>query len=190
MKINLFIAAALATISVAFCAISFTACGTASTEKKNDVDTTRYEIATEEGTERDPEIQFDEEKNFDGKHYVISVHRVAVDSLPQVIDSNDVPFLDNAVTIKVTANGEKMFQRTFTKADFNLDGSKLNLNQLVLAGMAFSDINGSGIHFNAQLNTPGSEEGGNNFSITFPLSGGAPKIVAEEIAEDQSSVND
>lgn len=175
---------AFATLSVAILGVTFSGCGTRTDTKPSDVDTTHYELTGEQGVEKDDEIRFDEEKNFDGKHYVVSIHRAPADSLPQVMDSNDVPFLDNEVDVVVKANGDVVFKYSFTKKNFDIEGSKLPLEKLVLAGMAFTDINGSGIHFNAQLNTPGSEEGGNNFKITFPLSGGTPKIVAEELAED------
>lgn len=186
MKFKTFLMLAFATLSVAILGVTFSGCGTRTDTKSNDVDTTHYELTGETGIEKDPEITFDEEKNFDGKHYVIGIHRAPADSMPQVIDSNDVPFLDNQVDVVVKANGAVIFKHSFTKKNFDIEGSKLPLEKLVLAGMAFNDINGSGIHFNAQLNSPGSEEGGSNFKISFPLNGGSPKIVAEELSEDLS----
>lgn len=190
MKRNSLAATAFAIWSVAFSAIAFTACGTRTETTPANVDTTQYSLTTEAGVERDPEMKLADEVDFNGKHYMVTILRAPADSMPQVIDNNDVPFYDNSIRVTVLADGENVVSHTFTKHDFEEAATNLPLPKLVLAGMAFGEINGTGIHFNAQLNTPGSEEGGNNFSITFPIKGGSAKIVAEDIAEDQSSDDD
>lgn len=190
MKIKTSYTSTFATFVLAISSALFTSCGTRTEGTTTDVDTTQYELTGEATIEKDEAITLPAvEQDFDGKHYVISVHRAPSDSLPQVKDSYGDPYMDNEVTISVTADGNVVTKRTFTKNDFS-GAAKADLSKLVLGGMTFSSINGTGIHFNAQINSPGSVEGGNNFILTLPLNGGAVQIVADESADDMSSNDD
>ena len=182
---------AIAAILLGFQSTMFMACGSRTEGAKTDVDTTLYETTGETEVERDEVFELPtEEIDFGGRHYVVRVRRAPSDSLPKVKDSYGDPYLDNEVFVTVTADGSTIVKRSITKADFAGVAAGLELSKLVLGGMTFSGINSSGLHFCAQINSPGSVEGGNNFILTFPLSGSGLQIVADESGDDMSSNDD
>lgn len=172
----------------ALCAISIcfvTSCGNSTNGKASDIDTTQYPLAAEEGPGHDEaRILPATEIDFGGKHYVINVSIAPCDTLPIVKDSYDDPFLDNVVKLLVTADGDTIVRRNFLKRDFAAAASGLNLNRLVLGGLAFNTINANGLNFGAQLNEPGDVEGGQVFKVTIPLAGGQPTIVRDTNVDD------
>lgn len=191
MKINSFSTSAFAALLVSASVGAFVSCGTR--EKNSDgngIDTTRYELAQEDSIEKDSPSHIDTEVDFDGKHYAINVSREPGDSLPKVYDATGIPFLDNVVSITVKSGEKTIVSRTFTKTDFGSAAQGLAMEKNVLGGMVFTNINGSGIQFNAQLCPPDNAEDGHNFKVTFSLSGSNMQIVADDSQEDHSSNDD
>lgn len=165
------------------------ACGTRQEGSGSDVDTTQYKLATEEGPASDPARTLTpQEVDFGGKHYVVKVSIAPCDSLPTVKDSYGDPYLDNVVNIDVTVDGAPMVSRSFAKTDFASAATGLDLSKLVLGGMAYNKLDGSGVHFGAQLNSPGDEEGGFAFKVTIPLGGGSAVIERDNTAGDMSDL--
>lgn len=191
MKIKVFSAAAFATIFVASTALQLASCGTRSENAKaDDVDTVQYQLAAEDSVEKDAPQQLNDTVTFNDQKFVISIERTPADSLPKVSDEEGIPFLDNKVKVLVKSDGETVVKRTFTKNDFKEAADDINMSKVVLGGMVFNTINGTGIVFNAQLCPPGSVEGGSNFKIAFNLRGGNMRITADDTAEDHSSNDD
>lgn len=191
MKIKLSPTAAFASVCVAFTTILLGACGTRQENAAtNGADTVQYELAAEDSVEKDAPQQLSDTVTFNEKQYIINISRTPADSMPKVYDNDDIPFLDNKVKVSVLSEGEMIIKRTFTKNDFKEAAENVSLSKVVLGGMVFNTINGSGIVFNAQLCPPGSVEGGNNFVIAFNLRGGNMRITPDESAEDHSSNDD
>lgn len=191
MKINPFSTLPIASFLVSTAIVAMTSCGTREkTSDNSGIDTTRYELAQEDSIEKDAPQQLETEMDFDGKHYVINVKREPGDSLAKVYDSSGLPFLDNVVNITVKSGDKTIIDRTFTKKDFSAAAQGLALDKNVLGGMVFTNINGSGILFNAQLCPPDNAEEGRNFRISFSLSGSNMKIEADDLQEDHSSNDD
>lgn len=191
MKINVSSAAAFATVFVALSTILLAACGTRQESANAEgPDTIQYELAAEDSVEKDAPQQLSDTVVFNDQEFIINIARTPADSLPKVYDNDDIPFLDNMVNVTVLTGGETIVKRTFTKNDFKEAAENVNLNKVVLGGMVFNTINGTGIVFNAQLCPPGSVEGGNNFKIAFNLHGGNMRITPDDTEEDHSSNDD
>ncbi len=69
------------------------------------------------------------------------------------------------------------------EADFTADGTR----HQILGGIAFSSVDASGLHFGAQLNAPGDEEGGTAFKITLPLVGSGKPQIVQDTNQDTAS---
>lgn len=191
MKINVSSAAAFATVFIALSTFLFAACGTRQEgANAESADTIQYELAAEDSVEKDAPQQLSDTVVFNDQKFIINIARTPADSMPKVYDTDDIPFLDNMVKVTVHTGGETIVNRTFTKNDFKEAAENVSLSKVVLGGMVFNTINGTGIVFNAQLCPPGSVEGGNNFKIAFNLHGGNMRITTDDTEEDHSSNDD
>lgn len=161
-------------------------CGTREKPAANgDIDTVRYQLATEDSVEKDAPQHLVETVDFDGRKFEITVDRTPCDTIEKVVDENG-PYYDNVVRVQISSDGNPIVDRTFTKNAFRAAGGSLSYSKLTLGGMNFTAINGSGIQFNAQLCAPGSLEGGHNFKVLYNLSGGNLRITADNTEEDRS----
>lgn len=96
-------------------------------------------------------------KNIDwqGKPYTIMIERVPADSLPQVTDENNQPYVDNRVKLKIVReDGSIFFQRTFTKASFNAYIDDSFRKNGILAGFRYDELENSGIEFSVVIALP------------------------------------
>lgn len=90
-----------------------------------------------------------------GKPYTITIDRVPVDSLPQVKDENNQPYVDNRVKLTIMrADGSAFFQRTFTKASFNTYIDDSFQKNGILAGFRYDEVENSGIEFSVVVALP------------------------------------
>ena len=90
-----------------------------------------------------------------GKPYTITIDRVPVDSLPQVKDENNQPYVDNRVKLTIMrADGSAFFQRTFTKASFNAYIDDSFRKNGILAGFRYDEVENSGIEFSVVVALP------------------------------------
>jgi hypothetical protein len=90
-----------------------------------------------------------------GKPYTITIDRVPVDSLPQVKDENNQPYVDNRVKLTIMrADGSAFFQRTFTKASFNTYIDDSFRKDGILAGFRYDEVENSGIEFSVVVALP------------------------------------
>lgn len=163
------------TAALALALSSLAACGGKSSSGPT-TDTTQVPLAVEDGPGRDEARTVKADAQYNGHQYHFDIVSTPDDSLPRVKDRFGDPYLDNRITVSVVRDGGTPVQYSFTKADFSADGTK---NQ-ILGGIAFSGADAEGLHFGAQLNAPGDEEGGTAFKITLPLVGsGKPRIVQD-----------
>lgn len=90
-----------------------------------------------------------------GKPYTITIDRVPVDSLPQVTDENNQPYVDNRVKLTIVReDGSVFFQRTFTKASFNAYIDDSFRKNGILAGFRYDELENSGIEFSVVIALP------------------------------------
>jgi hypothetical protein len=90
-----------------------------------------------------------------GKPYTITIDRVPVDSLPQVKDENNQPYVDNRVKLTIMrADGSAFFQRTSTKASFNTYIDDSFRKNGILAGFRYDEVENSGIEFSVVVALP------------------------------------
>ena len=90
-----------------------------------------------------------------GKPYTITIDRVPVDSLPQVKDENNQPYVDNRVKLTIMrADGSAFFQRTFTKASFNTYIDDSFRKNGILAGFRYDEVENSGVEFSVVIALP------------------------------------
>ena len=158
-------------------------------DKKNasSVDTGQIALAQEQGPGHDDNQIIPTDVEWSGHKYHILVERTPGDSLAQVKDRFGDPFLDNQVTITITRDGEELTKRVLTKADFSAQTEVAKSTNLVLGGIAFSNVDEKGFHFGAQFNLPGDDEGGLIYKLTFPLSGQGSPSIERDTNQDTSA---
>lgn len=148
-------------------------------------DTAQVPLAVEEGPGRDDPRTTSADVDFDGHDYHIDIATSPDDSLPKVKDRFGDDYLDNRISVQIRRDGGSPVKYEFTKADFSKEPDVRR--DMILGGIAFGNIDARGIHFGAQFNAPGDEEGGTAFKITLPLSGnGAPRIVRDTDQDTRS----
>ena len=158
-------------------------------DKKNvsSVDTGQIALAQEQGPGHDDSQTIPTDVEWSGHKYHILVERTPSDSLAQVKDRFGDPFLDNQVTITITRDGEELTKRVLTKADFSAQTEVAKSTNLVLGGIAFSNVDEKGFHFGAQFNLPGDDEGGLIYKLTLPLSGQGAPVIERDTNQDTSA---
>ena len=90
-----------------------------------------------------------------GKPYTITVDRAPVDSLPQVKDENNQPYIDNRVKVTIVrSDGSVFFERSFTKASFNSYIDDSFRKNGILAGFRYDELENAGIEFSVVIALP------------------------------------
>lgn len=109
---------------------------------------------------------------------VVSVDRRTDRSLPAVKDENDVMFYDNRVNVRVMRGGEQLFERSFTKADFESYLPDVDKRLGVMQGMALDSARctARSLSFGAQVGQPGMDGDGSAFRISMSLPDGGISI--------------
>lgn len=177
-------------LPIALATLALSACGGKTSTPDIATDTTEVALAVEQGPGHDDERRLTDDAEFSGHKYAIEVRCAPDDSLPTIKDRFGDPYLDNRVWIKVMRDGSLLTQRSVTKAQLlpHLEGA--DASQLILGGVAFSAVDAHGLHFGAQLNGPGDEEGGLAFKLTLPLSGQGELAVKRDAVQDVAAEQD
>lgn len=162
--------------------LSMMACGGKSSSEQP-ADTTHVPLAVEEGPGRDDARTVRADAAYNGHQYHFDIVSTPDDSLPRVKDRFGDPYLDNRITVSVVRDGGTPVRFSFTKADFSADDTRNH----ILGGIAFSSVDAEGLHFGAQLNAPGDEEGGTAFKITLPLVGSGKPQIVQDTNQDTAS---
>lgn len=177
-------------LPIALLTLALSACGGKSSSPETAVDTTEVPLAVEQGPGHDDKRQSTANAEFSGHQYAIEVSCAPDDSLPAVKDRFGDPYLDNRVWIKVMRDGSLLTQRSVVKAQLAAHLEGADAKKLILGGVAFSAVDASGLHFGAQLNGPGDEEGGLAFKLTLPLSGQGDLVVKRDAMQDIEAEED
>lgn len=113
-----------------------------------------------------------------GHDYIVSIDRKTDESLPRVKDENDVVFFDNSVAVTINENGGTVFERTFTKADFESYLSDADRAVCVFQGMALDRDHSvsTSVCLGAQLGQPGLDGEGPAFNVFISTTDGKVKI--------------
>lgn len=97
----------------------------------------------------------EQDVDFKGERYHLTINRVAADSLPHVQTEADQWFIDNTITLRITCdNGVTIFCKTFTKKVFSSLALEDFFSHSVLEGMTFNKVTSKGLVFMASLCYP------------------------------------
>ena len=91
----------------------------------------------------------------EGRHYMVTIMRTAVDSLPMVSNANGQKYIDNAIKLKVArADSTLFYTKTFTKKSFANWLDSDYREKAILEGISILETDDSSMSFIAWLNYP------------------------------------
>ena len=79
------------------------------------------------------------------------------DNLPVVVDEDGVKYKDNRYTLDTTKDGNTLFSRSFTKADFRSQLSEEFQEYGIMDGMRFNHAEDGKLYFNTCVSYPESD---------------------------------
>jgi len=104
-----------------------------------------------------------------GSHKVVySITGQPDDELPEVVDEDGMRFKDNRFSLLVEKDGQKLFDRSFTKADFCSMLSKDFVRYGIMDGLRFSHAEDGRLYFNACVSYPESDMSSPFFLVIGP----------------------
>jgi len=90
-----------------------------------------------------------------GSAFTVAVERKADKSLPLVDDGTGNKYYDNRITVSITgSDGNDVFSKVFTKADFAGHVEKEYLETGALLGVVFDRVEGDCAYFAASIGSP------------------------------------
>ncbi len=93
-----------------------------------------------------------------GNHKIIyTIISEPDDSLPLITDEDGVQYKDNCICLEIVKDGNTLFCRYFTKADFNASLSADFRKHGIMDGLRFSHIDDGKYYFNACVSLPDSD---------------------------------
>ena len=93
-----------------------------------------------------------------GSHKVVyAITSQPDDKLPVVVDEDGVKYKDNRYNIEITRDGNTLFNRSFTKADFRSMLSEEFQEYGIMDGMRFSHAADGKLYFNTCVSYPESD---------------------------------
>lgn len=93
-----------------------------------------------------------------GSHKVVyTITSEADENLPEIVDEDGVKYKDNRFTLIITKDGETLFKRSFSKADFCNQLSKDFQKYSIMDGMRFSHAEEGKLYFNTCVSLPDSD---------------------------------
>lgn len=122
-----------------------------------------------------------------GKQTVVHIERKQDDAQPVVTTEMGTKFADNKVDISLEQGGDIVWQRTFTKTDFDSYLTPVERQSCVLLGMAVEPESSTAsiLQFVAQIGTPGLEVGP---AFIVKMAATSDKIVSITADKRQDSV--
>lgn len=109
-----------------------------------------------------------------GQKYLVDIMCQA-DTSAVVRDALDTEFYDNAITLRLTKEGQEIFTHTFSKSEFS---GHYEASKNILQGIAYSHTEGGRIILGAVVGEPANDEGGINYRIIVDT-GGTYSITAD-----------
>ena len=93
-----------------------------------------------------------------GSHKVVyNITSEADEELPEVVDEDGVKYKDNRFNLFITKDGKTLFDRSFTKADFNFLLSKDFQKYGIMDGLRFNHAEEGKLYFNTCVSYPDSD---------------------------------
>jgi hypothetical protein len=93
-----------------------------------------------------------------GSHKVVySIERECAEDLPIVEDEYGVKYKDNRYALDIRKDGNKLFSKKFTKADFNSKLSEDFKKYGIIDGMRFNRAEEGKLYFNTCVSYPESD---------------------------------
>ena len=93
-----------------------------------------------------------------GSHKVVfTITSQPDDELPEVVDEDGVKYKDNRFNLLITKDGKTLFDRSFTKADFNFLLSKDFQKYGIMDGLRFNHAEEGKLYFNTCVSYPDSD---------------------------------
>ena len=93
-----------------------------------------------------------------GSHEIIySITSEPDDELPMVVDEDGVKFKDNRYNLEIKKDGQTLFSRSFTKADFSTMLSKDFQKYGIMDGLRFNHAEDGKLYFNTCVSYPDSD---------------------------------
>ena len=93
-----------------------------------------------------------------GSHRVsYTITGKADDELPTVVDEDGVKYKDTRWSLEITKDGQTLFSRSFTKADFKSQLSENFQKYGIIDGMRFSHAEEGKLYFNTCVSFPDSD---------------------------------
>lgn len=93
-----------------------------------------------------------------GNHNIVySITSSADDELPEVIDEDGTKYKDNRYNLVITKDGQTLFNRSFTKADFKSQLSKEFQRYGIMDGLRFNQAEEGKLYFNTCISYPESD---------------------------------
>lgn len=101
-----------------------------------------------------PESKKENSVVFKGVTYSSLIHRQPDADLPRVSDESGDSYMDNKINVRLSSDSKVVFNRTFTKLDFNSVVSSDFLEKAVLEGVVFDKISNEGFVYAASVSYP------------------------------------
>lgn len=126
-------------------------------EKKSEDIITRipHKKPVKKGTQKMSEFTYETKIKAFGKSLVLSIHRFADTSLPQVEDGSGRKYYDNKVNVVIKrADGSVFVDKTFVKTDFSAFTDNEYGCKGALLGVMFDTVDGGALRFMASVGSP------------------------------------
>ncbi len=152
--------------------LMLTACG--GKKDANQETYTSYDYSQEfsqDGIHRMSDYNYSDSIRTADKKYVYTIHRAYSDSLKVVTDDDDNKYADNIYTLTIQSEGQTIFRREFTKANFLSHLSKEFQEKGLLDGMIY-DNTLPGLSFAISVSLPQSDMVEPLIMRVYPKEGG------------------
>ena len=125
--------------------------------QKAETQETEQTEQTDDGIRRLPDYAYTDSL-MQGSHKVIyTITSQPDEDLPEVVDEEGVKFKDNRFNLLITKDGRKLFDRSFTKADFRSQLSNDFQKFGIMDGMRFNHAEEGKLYFNTCVSFPESD---------------------------------
>lgn len=130
------------------------ACGSKSGSVKSDIEVVNPDSMDAHGLQRMQTSKAEMDISFKGKKYLSVVSRMPDEELPHVSNEMGDVYVDNKITLRLTKDGQNVFEKTFTKRDFVAVVDSDFLAKSVLEGIVFDKTTPQGFVYAASVCYP------------------------------------
>lgn len=130
------------------------ACGSKNGKAKSDIEVVNPDSMDVHGLQRMQTSKAEMDISYKGKKYLSMVSRMPDEELPHVSNEMGDVYVDNKITLSLTREGQKVFEKTFTKNDFVAVVDSDFLAKSVLEGIVFDKTTPQGFVYAASVCYP------------------------------------